>query len=86
MKKKEIVELWEKYPELFQRAVEMEHNAAPTLKTVKGLGRGWSWEEFQKQYLEQKAWEDAQINLFDMLFPDSPGGCICGAPCGCYDG
>jgi hypothetical protein len=23
---------------------------------------------------------------FDQLFPDSPGGCICGAPCGCYDG
>lgn len=21
-----------------------------------------------------------------ILFPDSPGGCICGAPCGCYDG
>lgn len=86
MKKKEIVELWEKYPELFQRAVEMEHAAAPTLKTVKGLGRDWSWEEFQRQYLEQKEWEAAQINLFDMLFPDSPGGCICGAPCGCYDG
>lgn len=86
MKKKEIVELWEKYPDLFRRAVEMEHKAAPTLKSVKGLGRDWSWEEFQRQYLEQKAWEDAQINLFDMLFPDSPGGCICGAPCGCYDG
>lgn len=23
---------------------------------------------------------------FDELFPDSSGGCLCGAPCGCYDG
>lgn len=85
MKKKEIEALWTIYPELFQRAVDMEHNAAPTLKTVKGLGRDWSWEAFHKQFMENKAFEDAQIT-FDDLFPDSPGGCICGAPCGCYDG
>lgn len=84
MKKAEIVALREEYPELFNRAIEMEHNAAPTLQTVKGLGRNWSWEEFMERYLEEKAFEEAQIT-FDQLFPDSPG-CLCGAPCGCYDG
>ena len=86
MKKVEIVALWEQYPELFQRAVDMERNAAPNLKAVKGLGRDWSWEEFRTAFLEQKAWEAAQISLFDIQFPDSSGGCLCGAPCGCYDG
>lgn len=85
MKKAEIVALWEKYPELFQRAVDMEHNAAPNLKTVKGLGRDWSWEQFREAFFENKKWEAAQITLDD-LFKDSPGGCLCGAPCGCYDG
>lgn len=85
MKKKEIEALWTNYPELFQRAVDMEHNAAPTLKTVKGLGRNWSWESYYNEFMGNKAFEDAQIT-FDELFPDSPGGCICGAPCGCYDG
>lgn len=32
-----------------------------------------------------KEFEEAQLT-FDQLFPDSPGGCLCGAPCGCYDG
>lgn len=85
MKKKEIQALWEDYPELFDRAVAMERNAAPNLQTVKGLGRNWSWESYHNQFMEQKALEAAQIT-FDDLFPDSPGGCICGAPCGCYDG
>ena len=85
MKKKEIEDLWENYPELFARAVAIEHNAAPNLQTVKGLGRSWSWEEYQAQALERKYWEAAQISMFDELFPDSPG-CLCGAPCGCYDG
>lgn len=84
MKKAEIEALWTEYPDLFERAVEMEHNAAPTLKTVKGLGRSWSWEEFREQRISAKQWEDAQICIDD-LFPDSPG-CLCGAPCGCYDG
>lgn len=35
--------------------------------------------------MANKEFEDAQIT-FDELFPDSPGGCLCGAPCGCYDG
>ena len=85
MKKKEIKALWEEYPELFERAVALEHNAAPTLKSVKGLGRDWSWESYHQAVMEEKAWQEAQIT-FDDLFPETPGGCICGAPCGCYDG
>lgn len=76
MKKAEIQELWTYRPDLFQRAVDMEHNAADSLITVKGLGRDWAWEDYKKQY-------DANGNLFEFL--DSHGGCICGMPCGCYD-
>ena len=45
MKKCEIVALKEQYPDLFQRAIALERNAMPNLKTVKGLGRNWSWDE-----------------------------------------
>lgn len=85
MKKKEIQALWENYPELFERAVSIEHNAAETLKTVKGLGRNWSWESYYMEFMRNKELEEAQIT-FDDLFPETPGGCLCGAPCGCYDG
>ena len=85
MKKKEIQALWENYPDLFQRAIDIEHGAAATLKTIKGLGRNWSWESYYNEFMQAKALMEAQIT-FDDLFPDSPGGCLCGAPCGCYDG
>lgn len=85
MKKKEIQLLWENNPDLFNRAVEMEHNAAENLQTVKGLGRNWSWESYHEEFMRNKAFVDAQIT-FDDLFPETKGGCICGAPCGCYDG
>ena len=63
-------------PDLFQRALDIEHNAADNLITVKGLGRNWSWEDFNNLY-------EANGNLFEYI--DSPG-CMCGLPCGCYDG
>ena len=85
MKKAEILELWEKYPDLFRRAVDIEHVAAAALQTVKGLGRRWSWESYIAEVQRQREFETAQIT-FDDLFLESPGGCICGAPCGCYDG
>lgn len=85
MKKKEIQALWENYPDLFQRAIALEHGSAARNVNVKGLGRNWSWESYYNEFMENKAFEDAQIT-FDELFPDSPGGCLCGAPCGCYDG
>lgn len=85
MKKKEIQRLWEEYPEIFQRAINLERNAAENLQTVKGLGRKWSWESYHEEVMRNLEYEAAQIT-FDDLFPESPGGCICGAPCGCYDG
>jgi len=54
-KKSEIRELHRLYPELSQRAIEMERNAE--LTTVKGLGRHFSWENFLKA-------DDAQGKLF----------------------
>lgn len=71
--------------QLFQRAVAMEHNAAASLITVKGLGRKWSWEDYHTEVMQAKEFEEAQIS-FDQLFPEAKGGCLCGAPCGCYDG
>ena len=85
MKKKEIQALWEDYPDLFQRAIDLKHNAADSLKTVKGLGRNWSWESYHDEAMKIREFEEAQIT-FDDLFPETPGGCLCGAPCGCYDG
>lgn len=45
MKQCEILSLKEQHPDLFQRAIALEQNAMPNLKTVKGLGRSWSWDE-----------------------------------------
>lgn len=43
--KKEVIALSTDHPDLFARAVAIERNAASGLKTVKGLGRHWTWEE-----------------------------------------
>lgn len=40
---KEIVDLYEKHPDLLQRALEIENNAE--LNTIKGLGRNYAWSE-----------------------------------------
>jgi hypothetical protein len=85
MKKAEIRALWEKYPELYERAIAIEQNAAPTLKSVKGLGRKWSWQEYRAAFIAAKELEAAQVTLWD-VYDETPGGCLCGAPCGCYDG
>lgn len=52
MKRDEIKALWEKHPDLFQRAIAIERGAAETNKTVKGLGRRWSWESFYEETQE----------------------------------
>lgn len=79
MKKKEIQALWENNPELFQRAVDMEHNAADSLTSIKGLGRKWSWESYHDEFIEAQELEKAQLT-FDDLFPEAPGGCLSGVP------
>jgi hypothetical protein len=70
MKKHEVLRLAREEPQLFQRAVDMEHNAAPTLGTVRGLGRNWSWEEIVKA-------DDAQLKLFPEATDEA---------CLCFDG
>ena len=45
MRAEEIVTLREQYPDLFRRAIALEDNARPNLKTVKGLGRNYSWKD-----------------------------------------
>lgn len=69
-KKREVLALRDRYPDLFARAVAMERNAAPNLITIKGLGRGWSWEALA-------AADEAQMDLFS----DPPT-----MPCVCADG
>ena len=47
----EISALREQHPDLFRRALALEDNARQTLKTVKGLGRNYSWRErFGKEF------------------------------------
>lgn len=46
MKKEEVVWLQEHHPELLERALRIERQAQPGLRTVKGLGRSFSWAEF----------------------------------------
>lgn len=53
MRAEEIIDLRQRHPDLFRRALALEDNALPNLKTVKGLGRGYSWKErFGKEFLE----------------------------------
>jgi hypothetical protein len=54
-KKKEIIDLKNKYPKLYDRAVTMEKNAH--LLSIKGLGRSFAWSEFVKN-------SEAQTELF----------------------
>ena len=81
MKKPEIVRLYEEYPELLAKAVELEENAEG-LTAAKGLGRNWSWAELVRVYQQNKEFDEAQLSLFADL--DLSCGCI--DPCGCYDG
>ena len=40
-----IICLRDHHPDLFRRAIALEDNARPNLKTVQGLGRNYSWKE-----------------------------------------
>jgi hypothetical protein len=47
-KKTEVINLSKSHPDLFSRAIHMEHKASGNLTVVRGLGRHWSWEELVK--------------------------------------
>ncbi len=49
MRKQEVQDLKKQSPALMAAAIRMEQNAKSTLKTVRGLGRHWKWEEVIKQ-------------------------------------
>lgn len=52
MKKREILELREKHPNLFQRALRLERQALTgkhKLRSTKGLGRNFAWSDLEKQ-------------------------------------
>lgn len=72
MKKHEILQLREDYPDLFDRAIDMEQRAlaGPKVKSTKGLGRYFSWKEFVEASDEEKdKFIEAEAE-----------------PCGCFDG
>jgi len=57
-KKHEVRDLSKRYPDLYRRAVEIEKLAKSHLRTVKGLGRNWDWEDFIH-------FDRRQLSLFD---------------------
>lgn len=67
--KAEVLALAQDHPDLFAQAVAMERNAAPNLKTVKGLGRHWKWEELVQISNQQMS-----------LLPEAPQ-----MACACFD-
>lgn len=69
-KKAEILWLRRNHPDLFERAVAIERNAAKKNTSVKGLGRDWSWESVV-------AADEAQLKMFSEVLE---------IPCGCFDG
>jgi hypothetical protein len=71
-KKTEVLNLKNKYPDLFERALKIERTAAqnPDSPSLKGLGRGFGWGNLAQA-------DENQLKLF----ADSIE-----LPCGCYDG
>ncbi len=57
-RKHEVRELSKRHPDLYRRAVEIEKLAKSHLRSVKGLGRDWEWEEFIH-------FDRMQLSLFD---------------------
>jgi hypothetical protein len=60
-KKKEIIELYETYPDLMDRAIKMEEQAE--LTSIKGLGRSFSWKKILEMHKNQ---EELPFTGFDL--------------------
>lgn len=74
-RKAEVVDLMERHPDLYERAVAMERMAAPHLGAgtrIKGLGRHWSWEDVG----------DAHRRKLDLTVDESHCDMPCGGDCG----
>ncbi len=70
-KPSEIMWLSKTHPDLYERAIKMEKNA--DLKTIKGLGRDYSWEELVN-------FSNSQIDMFESDWSTVEVNCEC------YDG
>ena len=64
-KTKEIDELKKTYPLLFQRAIAMEDKAMANLRSVKGLGRRFSWREYDQERVEQTSMQSCMFCVDD---------------------
>jgi hypothetical protein len=60
-KKKEIIELYETYPDLMDRAIKIEEQAE--LTSIKGLGRSFSWKTLIQMHKNQ---EELPFTGFDL--------------------
>lgn len=69
MKPREIRALYHQYPELLERALAIEDNARPNLRTVRGLGRDFAWRDFILA-------DEAQLTLPEAFSADD-------LPCSC---
>lgn len=49
MKASEIRDLKFQFPKLYERALFLEDNAKNNLTSIKGLGRSWSWKDYDTQ-------------------------------------
>ena len=56
----EVIELKEKHPDLYERAVFLEENAQ--LRQIKGLGRTWAWGDLDKMTPLEQVLFDSQQN------------------------
>lgn len=70
-KKHELIAMYNNYPDLVGRAIEIERNSREKVTTVKGLGRTFSWERVIWNYTHQ---------MTLACFVDPPP-----QDCGCYD-
>ena len=70
MKLREIRTLYHQYPELLERALAIEDNARPNLRTVRGLGRDFAWRDFILA-------DEAQLTLPEIFSTED-------LPCSCF--
>lgn len=68
--KREIIALGETHPELLERALAIEANAAAHLDTVKGLGRRFAWSEVAEE-------SRRPLPLFDLDVEPCDSACLC---------